>query len=183
MPALLVTHDLAEAALLARRIAVVQRGQVLQVDEPARVLHQPATAEVARITGVDNIFEGVVERSAPDGVRVRVGPLWLDAPAGAFVAGQAVVCCLRPEQVLLLRPGADATAYGNVVSARLEAVLTDGFSFGLRLRLVADRLTPERPYDIAVTLPLHVYESLRPAAGQVWRVSLKPQAIHLISKG
>jgi hypothetical protein len=58
--------------------------------------------------------------------------------------------------------------------------MTDGLSFSLELRLLEERLRPERAFDVMVTLPLHVQESLAPAVGDVWRLSLKQSAIHLI---
>ena len=181
LPTLLVTHDLAEATILADRIAVVSRGKILQIAEPAQILHRPATLDVAHIIGTENIFEGVVEETTPTAGRVRVGPLEVKTSPHPFKPGQAVVCCLRAEHVLLLRPGSAAQNYGNVTSARLLSVITDGFSYGLRWQIEPERLVAHRNYDLAVKLPLHVYESLRPQVGQVWQLSLKPEAIHLIA--
>ncbi|MGE0361808.1 MAG: ATP-binding cassette domain-containing protein [Vicinamibacterales bacterium] len=45
--ALLVTHDLHEAALLADRIAVMHQGQLAQVDRPEVLTSRPATPYVA----------------------------------------------------------------------------------------------------------------------------------------
>jgi len=59
--------------------------------------------------------------------------------------------------------------------------MTDGLSFTLQLRLTGQRLKPEQNHDIAIALPLHVYESLAPAVGQEWQASLKQSAIHLIA--
>ena len=60
------------------------------------------------------------------------------------------------------------------------SIMTDGLSFTLRLTLLEQRLYPNQAYDLTVALPLHVYESLAPEVGQVWQVSLKQSAIHLI---
>jgi hypothetical protein len=69
-----------------------------------------------------------------------------------------------------------------VVRAEIKTVMTDGFSFTLRLQLSEGRLLPEHSYDLVVKLPLHVYETLRPAQGQHWFVALKSTALHLIPK-
>ncbi|MHA6286962.1 ATP-binding cassette domain-containing protein [Maricaulis sp. CAU 1757] len=45
--AILVTHDMAEALLLADRIAVMLAGRIVQEDTPARLLAEPAVAYVA----------------------------------------------------------------------------------------------------------------------------------------
>ena len=48
---LIVTHDMDEAFLLADRIAVMDGGRLLQYDVPARLLTEPATDQVAALTG------------------------------------------------------------------------------------------------------------------------------------
>lgn len=46
---LFVTHDMAEALLLADRIAVLRQGKMLQVATPAALLNRPADAYVSRL--------------------------------------------------------------------------------------------------------------------------------------
>ncbi|MGJ3231129.1 MAG: ATP-binding cassette domain-containing protein [Oceanicaulis sp.] len=47
--AVMVTHDMAEALLLATRIAVMHQGEVIQYDTPERLLAAPADARVTRM--------------------------------------------------------------------------------------------------------------------------------------
>src|SRR5205807_154462 len=51
VPALLVTHDFTEAALLADRVAVIDAGRVVQVGRPDELASAPASAFVADFTG------------------------------------------------------------------------------------------------------------------------------------
>ena len=180
MPTLLVTHDLAEANLLADRIAVYDEGQILQLGAPAEIMHRPANLAVARLTGLKNCFKGYVEAILPDRLRVRVGPLRLTTPRYPVNSGQPVYACLRPEQLILLDPAQPANPADNIVRARVESVTTDGLTFFLQLCLIESRLLPDSRYDFIAALPLHAYELLTPAAGQVWPVWLKQSAIHLI---
>jgi tungstate transport system ATP-binding protein len=46
----LVTHDAREAAVLADRIAVLERGRILQIGACAEVLNAPASPEIAGLT-------------------------------------------------------------------------------------------------------------------------------------
>jgi molybdate transport system permease protein len=55
----LVTHDPEEAAMLADEIMVVSDGQVLQSGSCRDVYQRPASAEIGRLLGIDNLFEGV----------------------------------------------------------------------------------------------------------------------------
>ena len=66
----LVTHDPEEAAMLADEIVVVSDGQVLQSGSCRDVYQRPASAEIGRLLGIDNLFEGV---AGADGVLLAGG--------------------------------------------------------------------------------------------------------------
>jgi molybdate transport system ATP-binding protein len=51
IPALVVTHDFAEAALLADEVAVLESGRIVQRDTPSRLAAAPASGFVADFTG------------------------------------------------------------------------------------------------------------------------------------
>jgi ABC-type nitrate/sulfonate/bicarbonate transport system ATPase subunit len=59
---LLVTHDADEAAALADRIAVLDRGVVRQQGAAAELFGAPADAETARLLGYDNVLEPAAAR-------------------------------------------------------------------------------------------------------------------------
>jgi molybdate transport system ATP-binding protein len=67
-PALLVTHDFAEAAELADRVAVLDRGRILQTGTPGELAARPASAFVADFTGAV-VLTGVARRGE-DGLTV-----------------------------------------------------------------------------------------------------------------
>ncbi|MDH3279657.1 MAG: ABC transporter ATP-binding protein [Gammaproteobacteria bacterium] len=60
IPIVLVTHDLDEARMLADRICVLHRGQILQTGTPTQVMSQPVSSLVARLVGLTNVFQGEV---------------------------------------------------------------------------------------------------------------------------
>ncbi len=47
--AVLVTHDLSEALRLASRIAVMEAGQIVQIDTPTKLIAEPATRSIAEM--------------------------------------------------------------------------------------------------------------------------------------
>jgi molybdate transport system ATP-binding protein len=59
IPIILVTHNLHEARMLADRMAVMDRGQVMQVGTPDEIYKAPRNARVADLVGLDNRFQGV----------------------------------------------------------------------------------------------------------------------------
>ena len=180
IPTLLVTHDLAEANLLADRIAVYAGGRLLQIGPPAEIMRRPANLQVAHLTGAQNCLAGTVSAVTAQGLVVQASPLRLDTPPYPLTVGKKVHCCVRPEQILLLRSNRASNRYTNVVRGRIVSIVTDGLSYTIRLALLGSRLYPEQAHDLTVALPLHVFESLAPKVGQVWPVSLKKGAIHLI---
>lgn len=90
-----VTHDQAEAMMLADRIAVMDGGVLQQVDAPRRLIAEPATPMVARFIGRGAVVPVTVDRILDDG-RCRADlwgtPVVLRHRGGHIGPGQA---CLR----------------------------------------------------------------------------------------
>jgi iron(III) transport system ATP-binding protein len=122
--ALYVTHDQAEAVVLGDRIAVMNRGRLVQLADPFSLYNQPASTFVAEFTGATNILRGRLDRLEDRVAVVRLdGGLEVRCLAdGAPVAGSAVALSLRPEN-LSVQPGGDTlggranTWPGTVVKA------------------------------------------------------------------
>ena len=74
IPALLVTHDREEALAMADWVQVVDQGRLVSEGEPLEVLGQPGRGRVARLVGVENLFDLIVESQNPrDGTMICVG--------------------------------------------------------------------------------------------------------------
>jgi putrescine transport system ATP-binding protein len=101
---IVVTHDQDEAMALASRIAVMDRGHVVQVGTPAEIYEFPRSRFVADFVGTTNLFEGTVSACEAGLISVRCaetgGELLVD-DAGSFSVGQHVWVALRPEKVRL----------------------------------------------------------------------------------
>ena len=61
LTAVMVTHDMAEAVLLADRIGVMRGGRLVQIGEPAELRRAPADEEVARLLETPRRQARVVE--------------------------------------------------------------------------------------------------------------------------
>jgi putrescine transport system ATP-binding protein len=96
-----VTHDQEEAMTMADRIAIMDKGQVMQVATPAEVYEAPTSRFVADFVGNVNMLEGTVaERSektatitGASGARIVV------ENAGDAAAGSEVAFAIRPEKI------------------------------------------------------------------------------------
>jgi putrescine transport system ATP-binding protein len=96
-----VTHDQEEAMTMADRIAIMDKGKVMQVATPAEIYEAPNSRFVADFVGSVNLFEGTVARR--DGGRAEIdvaGGARIRADnAGAAEAGNKVWFAVRPEKI------------------------------------------------------------------------------------
>ncbi|NMJ41507.1 ATP-binding cassette domain-containing protein [Roseomonas sp. JC162] len=149
----LVTHDQDEAMELADRIAVMDRGRIVQFGTPRALLDDPATAFVAGFIGEANRLRGEVRggwlqiRDLPvPAVRVAVG----DGSAEVFVRPEDLVVeastgCDGGVEVALVRAERSRTR----VVLRCGAAMLDGVSDhpddqvapGMRVGVALRRLT------------------------------------------
>ncbi|HEV3230592.1 MAG TPA: ABC transporter ATP-binding protein [Solirubrobacteraceae bacterium] len=152
VPALLVTHDFHEAAVLGDDVAVIDRGRVVQRGNPAELAARPATAFVADFTGAV-VLTGSAQ-PGPDGLtRVTLdgGGVISTTAAGAGPVAVSVFpweIALEPlesvpvgsaqnrldAEVLSVTPVGNRVRVGLVAAQPLTAEVTEAAARGLRLR-------------------------------------------------
>jgi len=110
----IVTHDQEEAMIVADRIAVMDRGRLMQVAAPAEVYERPNSRWVADFIGEVTLIEGRMVDAAMIGT--VLGQLRV-ADSGAVRAGQSAWLALRPEKVSMSaeRPDGDFNAVAGTV--------------------------------------------------------------------
>ena len=146
-----VTHDQAEAMVLADRIAVLRDGALQQVGPPEAIYRRPANAWVAEFIGLTNFIAGEVAGRQDGRLVVRTG-------VGTFtcqgdVPGGPVLICVRPEALHIgatlpnrLRAVVRERVFlGNLLDYRMEG------ADGLRLRVQAD---PSQAYAPGASVDL-----------------------------
>jgi len=114
---IVVTHDQDEAMALSSRIAVMDRGAVVQVGTPAEVYEFPKTRFVADFFGNANLLEGTVKACEPGLVTVHSHQLGSDLyvdDVGRFNVGQHVWVAVRPEKIRLSKAAADGARRNQV---------------------------------------------------------------------
>ena len=96
-----VTHDQEEAMTMADRIAIMDKGKVMQVATPAEVYEAPSSRYVADFVGNVNMFEGVVEKVGEGSARIASeGGITIrtENPGDASEGGK-VWFAIRPEKI------------------------------------------------------------------------------------
>lgn len=121
-----VTHDQEEALTMCDRIAVMDKGIVLQTGSPEEIYETPRTRFVADFIGETNFVEGVFSSFRQQCALVDLGANTLIEaipPEGTTLQdGQQVTVAIRPEKITLL-PGNGSMEATNVETAEvLQAV-------------------------------------------------------------
>jgi putative spermidine/putrescine transport system ATP-binding protein len=151
--AVFVTHDQDEALNLSDRIAVMNRGAIEQIADPATIYHAPATPFALDFVGLSTRIAGRVTAAEAGEVAVDtpLGPL---RGRGHFAPGSRVLLGVRPERIRVAGAGDNAVAgtLRDVVFQGARVLLHFDAPAGARLLVEA----PEVPAGAApgATLPL-----------------------------
>jgi spermidine/putrescine transport system ATP-binding protein len=122
-----VTHDQSEAFAICDRVAVMRRGLIEDLGEPARLYHGPRTEAVARFVGEGNFFPAAVRSVDGDRLKVtvHVGSVHLESTArGEAALGTAGIVLVRPESMHLGEPATGAELTGRVVRVEFQGAIT-----------------------------------------------------------
>ena len=130
--AIVVTHDVLDALLLADRVVVVEHGHVVEEGPSEVVLTRPRSDFAARIAGL-NMVRGTREGH---GVRDASGLLVEGLAPAEVPEGAPVVAVFRPSAVAVYR-----TDPGGSPRNVLEATITELEPFGEQVRVRTDHLT------------------------------------------
>jgi len=92
-----VTHSLDEAFLLGSQMAIMNKGEIVQVGEPSEVFRKPNCKFAADFLGVSNVFRG--EAVVDKGITcININGLKL---ASAVARDGQVYASIRPEDILV----------------------------------------------------------------------------------
>jgi len=180
IPVVYVTHDQRTATALGDRIAIIRDGALEQVGPPEDVLKRPGSRFVARFTGNENLFDATVTRQDGEAVSVRVDDLSLRSSADAPV-GSSVTACVHPSRVrLAAEPSSDggtrteSTNGENVLTGTVDRWLNEGDEYRVRVDVDAASVS------LSVAVPPHTFERLSVDRSSRVRVSVPPDAVHLV---
>jgi molybdate transport system ATP-binding protein len=173
IPMLLVTHDLDEARMLADRMVILHRGRTLQAGTPDEVMTRPQSAAIARLVGLQNLFDGTLVQE--DGLKLAWLGHRLEVSRVAGAAGERVSWVIPPEGVLLHRRERPSRGEAeNPVSGSVQDCVRLG-------PFTQIRLLPEGGEEpIAFSVPTHVAERNDIGPGAQARVTLLAESIHLM---
>jgi ABC-type Fe3+/spermidine/putrescine transport system ATPase subunit len=159
--AIYVTHDQEEAMSLADRIAVMNRGRVLQVGTPREIYSKPSNLFVATFIGRSTYLAGEVAEVVGDRVKLRVDSQVLEgflAPGYSVREGERAVAIMKTEDF-------SVEGSGNTLEGVVEMTMFIGMFNQVKVRVGDQRIT-------ALLEP-----SLDIQPGQRLRLSIRPSDV------
>ncbi|WP_342770792.1 MULTISPECIES: ABC transporter ATP-binding protein [unclassified Methanoculleus] len=164
------THDMYQGQRLAHRIGVLMNGTFAQVGTPREVFTVPATREVARFVGIENIVDGVVVgedgNAAVEAGGIRVRAAALPGP------GEKVSLCIRSEDLRITPADAAKAPPGrNALPGIVTAIVPRGpFS----------RVTVDCGVALSSVLSWKRVDDLDLREGSRVVVSFAPESVHAV---
>lgn len=155
-----VTHDQEEALSMSDTVVVMDKGKIQQIGSPEDIYNEPVNAFVADFIGESNIVDAIMLKDylvSFGGVKFKC----LDAGFGENTFVEAVV---RPEDIKIVKPGADASLTGKITSVTFKGVHfeilvdVDGFIWMIQ--------TTEENHKVGETIGMYI----------------EPDAIHIMNR-
>lgn len=126
-----ITHDQSEALSISDRIAIMNKGKILQVGTPAEVYECPADIFVADFIGENNFIEGEVVEIKDELIAVlknnKLGKLYFEMDKPVKI-GNKVKVSIRPEKIRVTKslPKIKTGTY-NTLKVYVDEVIYTGF--------------------------------------------------------
>jgi molybdate transport system ATP-binding protein len=173
-PAILVTHDRAEALAMGDSVAVVIGGRVRQCGPVSDVFSRPADAAVAASLGIEAVLPAHVIGSADGLSEVAVGDVVLHvAEREAVAPGVAVYACIRAEDVTIETRAPGQASARNHLAARIISIAAEG---------PIERVTLDCGFAIDALITRRSREELNLASGMTVTAAIKATSVHLVPR-
>lgn len=172
-PALLVTHDRAEAMAIGDTLVVIVNGIVRQVGPVADVFSHPADAAVAASLGVETVMPARVVGSSDGMLTLAIGQARIEvAEREAIPIQTEVYACIRAEDVTLEAVRASASAR-NHLTARVVSIVPEG---------AIERISLDCGFALDAVVTRRSRQELDLAVGKQVIAAIKATSIHIVCR-
>jgi len=164
-----VTHSFEEAFLLGSRMAVMDKGEIVQVGTPNEVFRKPESEFAAEFLGVGNLFQGE-SRVDNDIASIDVGGINI---VSATLKPGSVHVSIRPEDILVSTKQIVSSARNS-----FKGKITTIVDAGTILRIAVDiGIGIDIPFIVAITKQSFDEMNLK-TGGEVY-ITFKASAVHV----
>jgi tungstate transport system ATP-binding protein len=165
----IVTHDRNEAQTLSDRVAVIMQGKIVQLGIPKEIFTSPASEDIAKFVGMENILEGTVISNKDCIADINVAGQIVEGVSACQVGGKVNVF-VRPEDITLSVIKSSSSAR-NVFPGRITAMLPNGPLVHINL---------DCGFPIIALITRMSADEMHLEIGQTVYASFKATAIHII---
>ncbi len=144
-----VTHDQQEALGVSDRIAVMDKGKILQVGSAFEIYDQPANAFVAEFIGETNLFTGQVDMVIGSDIMVSIdqlGLLKITSTISVLPFSQVTVS-LRPEKITLYHR-LPLNTQGPVFRGIVEEIVYAGYQSRIYVKVGERLISVQQPHVV-----------------------------------
>lgn len=113
-----VTHDQEEALSMSDTVVVMDKGKIQQIGTPEEIYNEPVNAFVADFIGESNIVDAIML----DDYLVTFGGVKFKCLDSGFEKNEFVEAVVRPEDIKIVEPGANAALTGTVTDVTFKGV-------------------------------------------------------------
>jgi molybdopterin-binding protein len=166
----LVTHDRNEAQTLSHQVVVIMNGLIVQTGSPKEIFSSPASEEIAKFVGMENILEGTVYSNTECIAGVNVNGQIIEGVSSCEVGG-AVNIFIRPEDITISLTKSSTSAR-NVLSGQITSMIPAG-------PLV--RVNLDCGFPLIALITRMSADELELETGNTVYASFKVAAIHVIT--
>ena len=173
---LMVTHSFEDCLKVGDRVGVMLEGKLAQSGEPEVVFRRPASPDIARFLGLDNIFSGTLSEKESQGLsdKESFGTLFqtgeLDIHVVARSGGRAYAL-IQPQDIILATVAPRSTSALNVLEGRVLQILPRGPVCHLEVEagktLFKVVITPQSLDQLGLRVEQSVFLSFKASAVQI----------------
>ncbi len=139
-----ITHDQEEALAMSDRVAIINAGQVLQVDSPVAIYEEPVDCFAAKFIGENNLLSAQVTGCGADDIELDCMGASMQLPVQDEICkvGQKIFLAIRPERMALALQGnlpaviQDQGCLFNPTDILADLAMTEGHSSGCQGHLL-----------------------------------------------
>jgi len=162
MPAVLVTHDMNEAQLLADRMVVIDAGRMVAEGSTGAVMSNPDALRAMGIREAAAMLPAIIDRHEPDGMTrltTSAGHLWL--PTVDAAPGARLRVRIMAHEVMLARARPEGLSAQNILPARIiDLQPGDGPAVLIRLALGEDEILARVTHRAVASLNLQAGDEI-----------------------
>ncbi len=169
IPVILVTHDREEAVSMGNKIAIINKGELVDTGDPISLIGYPSRETVANLVGVENILNLEVQEIFQDqGIMLcSSGGFSIEIPSTEVFLGQNIKVGLRADDVILASEKPTGLSARNVKHGVIRAIYFEGGMYKVEIdcgQTIISHVTKRAVEELALKVDGNVWIVIKSAS-------------------